>query len=70
MLIGLDRGVAELYDTSTLQSLKHLGFPSRISDAAFTADGSKLMVLTADQTVYELKAGADSENAVASEAAK
>ncbi|MGZ4828656.1 MAG: M48 family metalloprotease [Candidatus Angelobacter sp.] len=70
MLIGLDRGVAEIYDTSTLQSLTHFGFPSRISDAEFTADGSRLMILTADQTVYELKAGTGPENARASDSGK
>ena len=55
MLVGLDHGVAEIYDTNSLQPLSHFGFPSRISDAEFTLDGAKLMVLTADQTVYQLK---------------
>jgi outer membrane protein assembly factor BamB len=52
-LIQNEDGVADLYDTGTLQSLEHLSFPERIVDADFVGDGS-LYVLTADQNVYQL----------------
>lgn len=70
MLVGLDHGVAEMYDTNSLQVLSHFGFPSRISDAEFTLDGAKLMVLTADQTVYQLKAVPEPEKAQAADSIK
>jgi outer membrane protein assembly factor BamB len=53
VLIQNEDGVADLYDTGTLQSLEHLSFPERIVDADFLSDGS-LYVLTADQNVYQL----------------
>ena len=56
MLVDSDRGVAELYDTASLQLLSRFVFPARISDADFALGGSELMVLTADQTVYQLRA--------------
>ena len=70
MLVGLDHGVAEMYDTNSLQVLSRFGFPSRISDAEFTQDGAKLMVLTADQTVYQLKSVPEPEKAQADDSAK
>jgi hypothetical protein len=54
MLIENEAGVAELYGTSTLQSLEKYSFPSRITHAEFVASG-RLMVLAADQTIYEIK---------------
>ena len=62
MLVDSDRGVAELYDTGSLQLLSRFVFPARVSNADFTLDGSKLMVLTADQTVYQLKAVPEPKN--------
>src|SRR5579864_369152 len=53
VLIENEDGVADLYDTATLQSTEHFSFPARIVDADFAADGS-LYVLTADQNVYQL----------------
>jgi hypothetical protein len=54
MLIETEAGVAELYSTSSLQSLEKYTFPSRITHAEFVASG-RLMVLAADQTIYEIK---------------
>jgi WD40 repeat protein len=54
MLVEMGRGMVEMYDTATLQPITHFSFPSRISDAEFTGDGNTLMVLTSDQTVYQL----------------
>jgi WD40 repeat protein len=70
MLVEMGHGLADLYDTNTLQPLAHYSFPSRLSDAEFTTDGGTLMVLTADQTVYQLKTAAQQENASAAEAQK
>ncbi len=61
MLVENNKGSADLYDISTLKSLAHFTFPSRIVHAAFTAEGSTLMVLTSDQTVYHLNVGATQE---------
>jgi WD40 repeat protein len=63
MLVEEGHGQSEVYDTLTLQSLAHYGFPSRISDAEFTADGNMLMVLTSDQTVYQFNANAGAQAA-------
>lgn len=52
MLVENGDGVVDLYDTSSLQSLAHFNFPSRLAHAEFTAQGN-LMVLTADQTCYQ-----------------
>jgi WD40 repeat protein len=59
VVIENEEGVADLYDAASLQSLAHLSFPSRIAEATFTVDGI-LLVLTADQTVYQLKPSAES----------
>jgi WD40 repeat protein len=53
VLIENENGIADLYDTATLQSAEHFSFPSRIVDADFAGNGS-LYVLTADQNVYQL----------------
>jgi hypothetical protein len=54
MLIETDKGAADLYDIATLKTLAHFTFPSRIVHAEFTAEANKLMVLTADQSVYQV----------------
>ena len=54
MLVENSKGECELYETSTLQSLGHFTFPARLVHAEFASTGN-LMVLTADQIVYELK---------------
>jgi len=56
MLVENGKGIAELYNASTLQSLNHYTFPSRITHAEFVSQ-DKLLVLTADQTVYEFNLG-------------
>jgi hypothetical protein len=58
MLVEMGQGLAEMYDTGTLQPVAHFSFPARLSDAEFTGDGSTLLVLTSDQTVYQLKTDA------------
>jgi len=63
MLVEDGHGQSEMYDTLTLQSLARYGFPSRISDAEFTADGKTLMVLTSDQTVYQFNTNAGAQAA-------
>ena len=62
VLIQNEDGVADLYDTGTLQSLQHLSFPERIVDADFVGDGS-LYVLTADQNVYQLNVNKELQRA-------
>lgn len=59
VMIENAEGVADLYDAASLQSLAHFSFPSRIAEATFTIDGM-LLVLTADQNVYQLKPPAES----------
>ena len=62
VLIQNERGVADLYDTATLQSIKHLSFPTRIVNADFASDGS-LYVLTADQNVYQFNVSKEQQRA-------
>lgn len=63
MLVEAGHGVVDMYDTATLQPLAHYSFPSRLSDAQFSADGSTFMILTADQTVYQLNTDATAQSA-------
>ena len=70
VLVKVDRDVTEVYDSITLQPVAHFSFPAHVANADFTADGANIMVLTADQTVYELKATATPESASAAEATK
>jgi len=62
VLIQNENGIADLYDSATLQSVKHLSFPARIVDADFASDGS-LYVLTADQNVYQLNVDREQQKA-------
>jgi hypothetical protein len=62
VLLENEDGVADLYDTATLQPVAHFTFPSRICVASFAADGS-LMVLTADQAVYQVNPKANTQSA-------
>ena len=54
MLVENEPGIADLYDTATLQSDEHISFPSRITRAEFMPE-DHMSVLTADQTVYEFE---------------
>jgi hypothetical protein len=60
MLVENGKGVTDLYDASSLQSVRHFAFPSRIARAEFSSQ-NKLLILTADQTVYQFDL-AGSEN--------
>jgi WD40 repeat protein len=62
VLLENGKGEAELYSTSTLQLLEHYTFPARITHAEFLASG-KLLVLAADQTLYEITVPAETQTA-------
>lgn len=64
MLVENEPGVVDLYDPSTLQSLRHFTFSSRLAYATFQP-GGELMVLTADQNVYEFNVAAENQKASA-----
>jgi len=64
MLVENEAGVAELYSTSTLQPLEHYTFPARITHAEFVST-EKLLVLAADQTLYEISLPATTQSASA-----
>jgi WD40 repeat protein len=64
LLVENESGVADLYDTSTLQTVAHFNFPARIVDADFTHDGS-LYVLTANQNAYQLSLTSEQPRAAA-----
>ncbi|HEX7286546.1 MAG TPA: WD40 repeat domain-containing protein, partial [Candidatus Angelobacter sp.] len=53
VLIENENGVADLYDTATMQPLNHYNFSARVVEADFVSDGS-LLVLTSDQSVYQI----------------
>ena len=67
MLIEDNKGAADLYDADSLKQLVHFTFPSRIVHAEFTASEGKLMILTADQSIYRVDAAG---NAASAQAAK
>jgi WD40 repeat protein len=62
MLVENGKGAADLYDTTSLQSLAHFVFPSRVARAEFIAQ-DKLMVLTTDQTCYQFNLTTMQQNA-------
>ncbi|HEY6352134.1 MAG TPA: M48 family metalloprotease [Candidatus Angelobacter sp.] len=55
MLVENGKGVVNLYETSSLQPVVHFTFPSPIVHAEFSGNGNTLLILTADQTVYEVQ---------------
>ncbi len=63
MLIENGKGNVDLYDTATAQSLAHFTFPALIGQAAFSADGNSLNILTIDQNVYNVKVPGTTQNA-------
>ena len=63
MLIENGKGNVDLYDTATVQSLAHFTLPSLIGQAAFSTDGNSLNILTIDQSVYNVKVPAATQNA-------
>lgn len=52
--VRTDRSVLTLYELSTLKQRAVYDFGARIAFNGFSADGKRLLVLTADQTVYVL----------------
>lgn len=60
-LIENESGVADLYDTGSTRPLQHFNFGSRLVDASFFQNGS-LLVLTADQNVYQLTTNPEKES--------
>lgn len=63
MLVETGRGKADLVDISTLQPLARYTFPSHIVRAEFADDGNLISVLTGDQTVYQLRVAANTQDA-------
>ena len=63
MLVENGDGVADIYDTSTMQSVSHLSFPARIITGMFSQDGNIIHILTADQRVYRLSASGTEKTA-------
>lgn len=55
MLVENSPGDVDVYSTSTLQSLAHYSFPSRLAVADFSEDEKSIYMVTADQTVYNVK---------------
>jgi hypothetical protein len=54
MTVRTESGKLELYDLRTVQLRNTFDFGCRVSFNGFSADGSRLLVLTADQVVYTL----------------
>ncbi len=52
LLVLPDRNAIAVYDLETLQRRQLLEFPTHVSSAAFSGDGQRLLVFTADQTLY------------------
>ena len=55
MLVENSPGDVNVYSTSTLQSLAHYSFSSRLAVAEFSEDEKSIYMLTADQTMYNVK---------------
>ena len=58
LVVENGKGKMDLYDVNTLQPLSHFTFATPIEHVEFSADNNSMLVLTADQTVYSLKASA------------
>ena len=63
MLVDNGKSGTDVYDTTTLQPLVHLTFPSRIVHAEFLENPYNIFILTADQTVYQLQSPGKEETA-------
>jgi WD40 repeat protein len=62
MCLTNGRGQLSLYDMRSLKQTAEFSFSASISSHEFSGDGTKLLVLTNDQTVFVLDAnGADSK---------
>jgi WD40 repeat protein len=67
MTVHTESGELELYDLATMQKRNAYAFPSDIAVNAFSGDGKRLLVLTADQTVYMLDPAASDKTAAVAE---
>jgi WD40 repeat protein len=63
--VSEDRGTLAVVDLKTMQKRSQLTFPSPVAYSRFTPDGTRLFVLTKDQTAYVLEV--PSESAVAAD---
>lgn len=52
MIVRPEKNKVAVYDLSSLQVLQTYEFPARVVFTGFSEDGERLLVLTADQTVY------------------
>lgn len=56
--VRVDNDTIELYDLASLQKRASYAFNNRVSFNGFNGDGTRLLVLTADQQVYILNPNA------------
>jgi hypothetical protein len=54
-MLQTDEHHLQVFDAKTMESIDEYGFESPIAIARFVGDGSRLMVLTRDQTAYVMK---------------
>jgi hypothetical protein len=52
LIVENEAGQVDVYDLKTLEKRAHLTFAYHISAAAFSADGKRLLILTANQIAY------------------
>ncbi len=64
--VHTENGELELYDLSQVTKRATYDFQSRVAFNGFSADGTRLLVLTSDQTVFILDTAAKPNSAVAS----
>lgn len=66
MTVRPESGKLELYDLETMRQLNSYDFGTRIAFDGFSGDGTRLLVLTADQVVYTFNTSPKAGSAVAS----
>ena len=64
MSVVSQKGKIDVYDCATLKKIRHYEFPSAAIYSHISKDGERLMVLTADQTAYELRVRDSADSAV------
>ena len=62
LLVQVDKHRLEVLDVATLDKIDESVFASPVAYAGFLSDGTRLMILTRDQTVYVLKPQANSSD--------
>jgi hypothetical protein len=55
LMLQNDEHHLQVFDAKTMESIDEYGFESPIAIARFVGDGSRLIVLTRDQTAYVMK---------------